>query len=191
MDSLGMVAENEQTVGSSPLDFLTEKRELMLSEVPEGWEERTVCVNRCAKVSKGGRRFSFSVLVVAGNKAGLIGYGIGKAKEVTDAVRKASESAKKHVYKVSLLNNTVPHVALGLSDGGCVMLKPACHGTGVVAGGGVRAVLELAGVKDVLSKSLGSKNGVGVVCATVKALLKMRTKQQINALRAAEADAFA
>ena len=153
-----MVAENR--AGGSPLDFLIERRELLLSEPVDGWEEKTVCVNRCAKVVKGGRRFSFSVLVVAGNKAGLIGYGMGKAKEVTDAVRKASENAKKHAYKVSLLNNTIPHVALGVSDGGRVILKPACHGTGVIAGGCVRAVLEVAGVKDVLSKSLGSKMGL-------------------------------
>lgn len=183
--------ENEQKEGGSPLDFLTEKRELLLSESVEGWEEKTVCVNRCAKVAKGGRRFSFSALVVAGNKAGLIGYGTGRAKEVTDAVRKASENAKKHVYKISLLNNTIPHVALGVSDGGRVILKPACHGTGVIAGGSVRAVLELAGVKDVLSKSLGSKSSIGVVRATVKALMQMRTKQQILALRSAEADVSA
>ena len=181
-----MVAENR--AGGSPLDFLTERRELLLSEPVDGWEEKTVCVNRCAKVVKGGRRFSFSVLVVAGNKAGLIGYGMGKAKEVTDAVRKASENAKKHAYKVSLLNNTIPHVALGISDGGRVILKPACHGTGVIAGGCVRAVLELAGVKDVLSKSLGSKNGISVVRATIKALSGMRTKRQVLALRAVESE---
>lgn len=180
--------ENDIKENPSPLSFLTEKRELWLKEPVEGWEEKTVFTNRCAKVVKGGRRFRFSVLVVAGNKAGLVGYGIGKAKEMADALRKASENAKKHVYKISLLNNTIPHEALGVFSGGRVILKPACHGTGVIAGGGVRAVLELAGVKDVLSKSLRSKNHIGVVCATIQALLQMRTKQQIRALHAAEAD---
>lgn len=184
---MGMLEKDIQE-NPSPLSFLAEKQELCLKEPVEGWEEKTVFTNRCAKVVKGGRRFRFSVLVVAGNKAGLVGYGIGKAKEVTDAVRKASENAKKHVYKIPLWNNTIPHVALGVFDGARVVLKPACHGTGVIAGGAVRAVLEAAGVKDILSKSLKSNNNINAVCATIRALMQMRTKQQICALRAAKAD---
>lgn len=186
-----MVDEQRENSSMQDLSFLTEKKELLLSEPVENWTEKVVHINRCAKVVKGGRRFSFSVLVVAGNKAGLIGFGLGKAKEVSDAIRKASENAKKRVYKVSLLNNTIPHTALGEFCGGRVILKPACPGTGVIAGGGVRAVLEMVGIKDVLSKSLGSNNSLGIVCATIKALLQMRTKKQINALRSAEADVMA
>lgn len=168
------------------LEFLDEKQMFALKEPVDNWEEKVVGVNRCSKVVKGGRRFSFSVFLVAGNKNGLVGYGLGKSKEVSDAVRKASESAKKHVFKISLLNQTVPHVAQGKFSGGQVILKPACSGTGIVAGGGVRAVLELAGVKDVLSKSLGSKNKINVSLATIRALMQMRTQKQLTAMKAAE-----
>lgn len=181
----------EEQAKNSSLDFLNEKRELIISEPIENWTEKVVHINRCAKVVKGGRRFSFSVLIVAGNKAGLIGLGMGKAKEVSDAIRKASENAKKRVFKISLLNNTIPHVALGESGGGRVILKPACPGTGIIAGGGIRAVLEMAGVKDVLSKSLGANNNLSMVRSTINALLQLRTKKQINALRAAEGDLVA
>ena len=184
-----MVVE-EQAVNSS-LDFLNERRELIISEPIENWEEKVVHINRCAKVVKGGRRFSFSVLIVAGNKAGLIGLGLGKAKEVSDAIRKASENAKKRVFKISLLNNTIPHVVTGESGGGRVILKPACPGTGIIAGGGIRAVLEMVGIKDVLSKSLGANNNLSMVRSTINALLQLRTKKQINALRAAEGDLVA
>lgn len=184
-----MVVE-EQAMNSS-LDFLNERRELIISEPIENWEEKVVHINRCAKVVKGGRRFSFSVLIVAGNKNGLIGLGLGKAKEVSDAIRKASESAKKRVFKISLLNNTIPHVATGESGGGRVILKPACPGTGIIAGGGIRAVLEMVGVKDVLSKSLGANNNLSMVRSTINALLQLRTKKQINALRVAEGDLVA
>ena len=184
-----MVVE-EQAMNSS-LDFLNERRELIISEPIENWEEKVVHINRCAKVVKGGRRFSFSVLIVAGNKNGLIGLGLGKAKEVSDAIRKASENAKKRVFKISLLNNTIPHVATGESGGGRVILKPACPGTGIIAGGGIRAVLEMVGVKDVLSKSLGANNNLSMVRSTINALLQLRTKKQINALRAAEDDLVA
>lgn len=182
--------QKENNLGQD-LGFLTEKKELLISEPIENWTEKVVHINRCAKVVKGGRRFSFSVLIVAGNKAGLIGLGLGKAKEVSDAIRKASENAKKRVYKVSLLNNTIPHIALGESGGGRVILKPACPGTGIIAGGGVRAVLEMVGVKDVLSKSLGANNHLSMVRSTINALLQLRTKKQINALRAAEGDVIA
>ena len=168
------------------LEFLDEKQMFALKEPADNWEEKVVGVNRCSKVVKGGRRFSFSVFLVAGNKNGLVGYGLGKSKEVSDAVRKASESAKKHVFKISLLNQTVPHVAQGKFSGGQVILKPACSGTGIVAGGGVRAVLEIDAVKDVLSKSLGSKNKINVSIATIRALMQMRTQKQLAAMKAAE-----
>lgn len=186
-----VVKAQEENNSGQNLDFLTEKQELLITEPIENWTEKVVHINRCAKVVKGGRRFSFSVLVVAGNKAGLIGLGLGKAKEVSDAIRKASENAKKRVYRVSLLNNTIPHVVLGESGGGRVILKPACPGTGVIAGGGVRAVLEMVGLKDVLSKSLGSNNHLSMVRSTIDALLKLRTKKQINAIRSAEGDLVA
>lgn len=182
---------SEEQAKASALDFLNERRELIISEPIENWTEKVVHINRCAKVVKGGRRFSFSVLIVAGNKAGLIGLGLGKAKEVSDAIRKASENAKKRVFKISLLNNTIPHVVLGESGGGRVILKPACPGTGIIAGGGIRAVLEMVGVKDVLSKSLGANNNLSMVRSTINALLQIRTKKQINALRAAEGDLVA
>ena len=187
-----MVVEDQKENNlSQDLAFLTEKKELLISEPIENWTEKVVHINRCAKVVKGGRRFSFSVLIVAGNKAGLIGLGLGKAKEVSDAIRKASENAKKRVYQIALLNNTIPHVTLGEAGGGRVILKPACPGTGIIAGGGVRAVLEMVGVKDVLSKSLGANNNLSMVRSTINALLQLRTKKQINALRAAEGDVIA
>lgn len=182
------VKEIEANDLKQDLGFLVEKNELLLEQPVEGWVEKVVHINRCAKVVKGGRRFSFSVLIVAGNKAGLIGIGLGKAKEVSDAIRKASEAAKKKVYKVSLLNSTIPHVVVGESGGGRVILKPACSGTGVIAGGGIRAVLEMVGVKDVLSKSLGSNNHLSMVRSTINALLQLRTKRQICAMRLAEGD---
>ena len=145
--------------------------------------EKVVHINRCAKVVKGGRRFSFSALVVIGDGNGKIGLGCGKAKEVPDAIKKATERAKKSMKLVSLKDNTIPHDVIGESDGGVVMLKPASQGTGVIAGGGVRAVLEAAGVKDVLSKSLGSNNNMAMVNATFAALTKLRTAETISALR--------
>lgn len=154
----------------------------------QNWTEKVVHINRCAKVVKGGRRFSFAVLVVAGNKNGMVGIGQGKSKEVSDAIRKASENAKKHLYNISLFKNTIPHETLGVSDGGRVVLKPACPGTGVIAGGAVRAVLEMIGVKDVLSKSLRSNNNTAVVHATLDALLKLRTKEEVITLKNTPAD---
>ena len=145
--------------------------------------EKLVFINRCAKVVKGGRRFSFSALVVAGDQQGNVGYGFGKANEVAEAIRKASESSKKSLRPVALRENTIPHESLGEYGGGKVLLKPASPGTGVIAGGGVRAVCELAGVKDVLAKSLGSNNHANVVKATIVALEKLRTKEQVYKLR--------
>ena len=145
--------------------------------------EKVVHVNRCAKVVKGGRRFTFSALVVMGDGAGKVGLGFGKAKEVPDAIKKATDRAKKVMKTVSLKDNTIPHEVLGEYDGGIVMLRPASPGTGVIAGGGVRAVLEAVGVKDVLSKSLGSNNDMAMVNATLNALYQLRTADAINAVR--------
>ncbi|MEZ5300636.1 MAG: 30S ribosomal protein S5 [Verrucomicrobiales bacterium] len=141
--------------------------------------EKVVYINRCAKVVKGGRRFSFSALVVAGDKDGNVGYGFGKANEVSEAIRKGSESAKKSLVPVSITENTIPHEVLGIHGGGKVLLRPACPGTGIIAGGSVRAVVEAAGVKDILAKSLGSKNHANVVKATLDALLQLRGRKEI------------
>jgi small subunit ribosomal protein S5 len=137
-------------------------------------KDRLVAVNRVTKVTKGGRTFSFTAIVVVGNEKGVVGYGLGKAKEVTDAISKAVEDAKKNLVKVSIVNGTVPHVQEGKFGGSLVFLKPASNGTGVIAGGAMRAVLESVGVKDVLAKSKGSSNPHNVVKATMDALLQMR-----------------
>ena len=145
--------------------------------------EKVVFINRCAKVVKGGRRFSFSALIVAGNHDGSVGVGFGKANEVSEAIRKASEAARKSMEKVSLHENTIPHETIGEYGGGRVLLRPASPGTGVIAGGGVRAVVEAAGIRDVLAKSLGSSNHANVVKATVAALKSLRRKDEIFKVR--------
>lgn len=150
---------------------------------PSELEERVVFVNRCAKVVKGGRRFSFSAVVVVGNRQGMVGFGFGKANEVPDAIRKGTEMAKKAMFPVTMKDRTVPHEVLGRFGGGSVMLKPASPGTGVIAGGGMRAVLEVSGIRDVLGKSLGSKNRLNVVRATVEALRQLRSRETIMAVR--------
>ena len=147
--------------------------------------EKVVFINRCAKVVKGGRRFSFAALSVVGDQKGNIGVGYGKANEVPDAIRKSTEHAKKKLIHVKLKGDTIPHDVTGHFDGGMVLLKPASTGTGLIAGGGVRAVLEAAGVKNVLTKSMGSKNHIAVVNATVNALLQLRLAEDFKKLRQA------
>ena len=145
--------------------------------------EKVVFINRCAKVVKGGRRFSFSALVVAGDQKGKVGYGFGKANEVAECIRKASESSKSEMVEVARDGNTIPHQVIGEYGGGRVLLRPASEGTGIIAGGGVRAVIEAAGIKNVLAKSLGSNNHANVVKATLAALTSLRTRDEIYALR--------
>jgi len=146
-------------------------------------KERVVSINRVAKVTKGGRTFSFSALVVVGDSQGVVGYGLGKANEVTAAIAKGIDDAKKNLIKVPIYKGTVPHEQYGKYGGGRVLLKPASHGTGVIAGGAMRAVLESAGVIDVLAKSKGSSNPHNVVKATINALLNMRDAYTIAQLR--------
>jgi len=149
-------------------------------------EERVIDINRSSKVRKGGRTFSFSALVIAGDRKGRVGYSVGKANEVADAIRKASEGARKEMQLVQMKEETIPHKVIGDFCGGQVMLKPASPGTGVIAGGAVRAVLELSGVRDVLAKSLGCGNNVNVTKATFDALNQLRSREQVMALRRAE-----
>jgi small subunit ribosomal protein S5 len=151
---------------------------------PQGeLEERVVFVNRCAKVVKGGRRFSFSAVVVVGNRQGLVGFGFGKANEVADAIAKGTEVAKKSLASVAMKDRTIPHEVTAVCDGARVLMRPASPGTGVIAGGGMRAVLELAGVRDVLAKSLGSTNRLNVVRATFMALQRLKSSEAITSLR--------
>lgn len=147
------------------------------------FKEKVVAINRVAKVVKGGRRFSFSAIVVVGDGKGNVGYGLGKANEVTDAIAKGIDDARKNVVKVPLYKHTVPHIMEGRYGGGFVLVQPAAAGTGVIAGGAMRAVFESAGIKDVLAKSKGSSNPHNVVKATFAALAKMRDPMQIAQAR--------
>lgn len=149
------------------------------------FEERVVVINRVSKTVKGGRRMRFSALVVVGDKKGRVGYGLGKANEVPDAIRKAIEAAKKNVIRVPLVNGykTIPHAVTGIYGAGEVMIRPASEGTGVVAGGPVRAVLELAGINDVISKCIGSRTPINAVHATMTALSELKTVNTVAKLR--------
>ena len=147
-------------------------------------EEHNVFVNRCAKTVKGGRRMSFSAVIVVGDKEGKVGVGFGKANEVSDAIRKGGEAARKSMRKVTLKGKTIPHEVEGVCDGGRVLLKPAPDGTGLIVGGGMRPVLEAVGIRDAVGKSLGSKNRLNVVKATLNALLKLRSAEEIATSRA-------
>ncbi|MBN2605100.1 MAG: 30S ribosomal protein S5 [Bacilli bacterium] len=147
------------------------------------FEERVVNINRVTKVVKGGRRFRFSALVVVGDRKGNVGFGTGKAQEVPDAIKKAIEDAKRNLVKIPMFGTTIPHAITGNYGAGEVFLRPAVGGTGVIAGGPVRAVLELAGVEDILSKSLGSSTPINIVRATFNAIENLRTAEQVARTR--------
>lgn len=152
-------------------------------EFEKEFDERVIEINRVAKVVKGGRRFSFRVTMVVGDNSGKVGVGIAKANSVPDAIRKGTEKASRNMHRVALFKSTIPYEVIGEVSGARVLLKPASPGTGVIAGGGVRAVLEAAGVSDILTKSLGSSNILNVVLATMDALDQLRSPQQVAAER--------
>ncbi|MEE6725600.1 30S ribosomal protein S5 [Pediococcus acidilactici] len=154
-------------------------------------EDRVVAINRVTKVVKGGRRLRFATLVVVGDKNGHVGFGTGKAQEVPEAIRKAVETARKSLIEVPIVGTTLPHEAIGVYGGGRILMKPAAEGSGVTAGGAVRAVMELAGVDDVTSKRLGSNTPVNVIRATFEGLKSMRNAEEVAALRGVSVDHLA
>ena len=158
------------------------KKDLIPTEEKE-FEERVVTINRVTKVVKGGRRMRFAALVIVGDHKGNVGYGTGKANEVPEAIKKAVEDAKKNVINVKMVNTTIPHQITGIAGAGQVFLKPAPAGTGIIAGGPVRNVVELAGIKDIVSKSQGSNTPINIVRATFKGLEALRTVEEVAALR--------
>lgn len=177
-------------VGEVRFDKLKKAEEILRSSAPASFREasentfeKVVHINRCSKVVKGGRRFSFSALVVSGDREGRVGCGFGKAQEVSECIKKSSEASKKDMVSVNITHNTIPHPVIGEHGGARVKLMPASPGTGLIAGGGVRAVVEAAGIKDVLAKSMGSNNPSNVVKATLRALEQLRTKEQIYSVR--------
>lgn len=176
--------------GQVRFDKLKKAEEILRSSSPSSFREaadnlfeKVVHINRCSKVVKGGRRFSFSALVVSGDREGRVGCGFGKAQEVSECIKKSSEASKKDMMSVNITHNTIPHPVVGEHGGARVKLIPASPGTGLIAGGGVRAVVEAAGIKDVLAKSMGSNNPSNVVKATLAALEQLRTREQIYSVR--------
>ena len=160
-----------------------ERKPRRYTREPKEFEERVVTINRVTKVVKGGRPFRFAALVVIGDKKGRVGFGTGKANEVPDAIKKAIEDAKKNLITIPIVGTTIPHTATGNFGAGSVLIRPATEGTGVIAGGPIRAVLELAGVNDILTKCLGSRTPINMVRATVAALKSLKTVEDVAKLR--------